>query len=212
MTNYDAAFRRVRAGHVDGLEVDELVAGFWSGYPLQNLRNLLNGENPEVVAKATWILSELSYKGASLLDECRHLIRHSHRETRFFVMDAILVNAAAEHSDLIASALELMEDDDGGVRWKALDFASRLSRSQIEAVARSQPSHRYQPDLEWLLQNDARPAQDEVVARLQSDNPQERRFGAIAAARMVKDDPEPLNLACESQDREVKEFALDYAR
>ena len=210
MKNTDAAFQRVRAGHVDGLEVDQLLTAFWSGYPLQKLRELLNSENPEVVAIATWILWELSDKGAPLLDKCRDLLSHSHSNTRFFVLDTILVNATPERADLIAGALQLLDDDNAGVRWKALDFASRLSRAELEAVCRFKMPYRYQSHLEWLLQVDLDPERKEVIARLQSDDFQERRFGAIAAARMAHIDAEPMNIARQSQDENIRGVASDF--
>lgn len=194
-----------------GVLANDLLDEYHRGYPLENLRPLLAHSDQNVVETGAWIASELGSRGSSLLGDVAHLLSHVRRNVKFDVIDCVLLWADSYHGDLLASAVKLLNDPDSPVRWKAMDFLSSASRSQLEAAlarleATEPNSSSVAPGVRWLL---AREAEDptKVKAALQSGDATLRMFAVVAARRIASFDVQPLRYAASLDDQDVKRFA-----
>src|SRR5882672_288042 len=66
-----------------GVLMNDLLAEFHRGYPLENLRFLLQNDNTELVKVGAWIASELGEKGKPLLNDVSPLLQHPKSRVRF---------------------------------------------------------------------------------------------------------------------------------
>jgi hypothetical protein len=193
---------------------NELLREFQRGYSLENLRPLLHSENERLLNTGIWIASELGEKGKPLLSDVSPLLSHPARRVRYFAIDCILLWAGPSNGRELALAVTLMEDNDSAVRWKAIDFLSRASREQLRAALShlevTEPKSTSVAGLAWLLgPSGTNPKQ--VVSALQSPNDLLRKYGAVAAARMFKENREPFTYAQSIDDPEIRRFTERYA-
>ena len=103
----------------------------------------------------------------------------------------------------------MMEDADPGVRWKALDFLTRASVSQLKAalgaLRSSEPQSIHAQGLEYLL-NPASSDPETAVSYLNSHDGLWRKYGLIAAARLPDRSNEALAHASLVDDADVQVF------
>ena len=195
---------------VAGAWMNDLLGEFHQGYPLSNLRPFLLNQNQDIAEVGAWIASELGKKGEPLLNVVSGLVKHQNWRIRFYVIDCILLWAGPSAESELASAVNLVNDPIPNVRWKTMDFLSRASRQQLEAalsfLKTSKPNSKDARGLQWLLGSDASNPEG-VMAALQSNESQIRKYAVVAARRMSKDEREPLLYAVSLDDADVKHFA-----
>src|SRR5438132_8851986 len=126
----DVLIERIRQGG-NGEAARELIRELAAGYPVANLRRLFQSELDEAVKTGAWIASELGERVVPLLGDLSGLLRHRLPYVRAFALDAILMAASANNGDVIAEAVRLIDDQDEGVRWKAMHFLARASVQQL---------------------------------------------------------------------------------
>jgi HEAT repeat protein len=193
-----------------GVLMNDLLAEFHRGYPLDNLRRLLVDSNPDVVTVGTWIASELGEKGSPLFGDISHLIGHPEKKVRFSAIDCVLAWGKPSNKAEVASVIKLLNDPDPGVRWKVMDFLSRATRELLEGASSfielTEPDSVNVHGLLWLIGLHASDPMD-VKHFLQSQDPLLRKYGVVAARRMSKNNREPLLYATSLSDPDVKNFA-----
>lgn len=189
---------------------NELLREFNRGYPVERLRTFLRSDDENLLSTGLWITSELGERGKQLISDTFPLLRHPTKRVRFWALDCLLW-ASASDGKALASGIDLMDDPEPAVRWKALDFLSRASRGQLGAalsyLSDTQPNSEYTHGLRWLLDSGANETGEVVSALKQNDDPVVRRYGAVAAARMSEQNPEPLVYASSIDDGDVSDFA-----
>ncbi len=194
-----------------GILSNELLREFQRGHPLDDLRPLLRSDDGDVIATAIWITSELGEKCRPLLSDVVPLLAHPLKRIRFWALDCLYWTVPKDGCNLV-EAFKLLEDPEPGVRWKALDVLSRLSKEQVQAAAscldaKSSDSPHLQ-QLRWLISSDAsRP--DGIKSTLRSADQIVRKYGVAAAARLRKEHPELLVYASNLDDPDVGKFASD---
>jgi len=193
-------------------DANELLREFQLGYPLSNVRRLLDSEQPHAIKTAAWIISELGQAAAPLSAEIAILIRHSLRYARFFALDAVLVNASPAHGSLIRDAIRLINDDDDAVRWKTMWFLSRVTPQQLRAALRGDVDIKSARLIKWLLDVSSKDHESDIIAALGHSDQCERRFAVAAAARVATQTRIPLERAATSGDREISSFAHEELR
>jgi len=191
-----------------GVIMNDLLSEFHRGYPLENLRPLLQSQNPDIVNIGAWIASELGEKGSPLLPYVLPLLQHPAKNVRFSIVDCILLWAT--DGAQLAAVTSLLDDPESGVRWKAMDFLSRATMEQLQAalsyLEHAEPNSTYVRGLRWLLSSDASDA-NAVKAALQNENALLRKYAVVAASRMSKADREPLSYAASVKTPDVQNFA-----
>jgi hypothetical protein len=191
---------------------NELVTEVWQGYPVENLRRLLQSSNAEAVKTGAWIASELGHLAAPLLLDTPALLQHPNSYVRFYALDIVLVNASTWHGELIATAIGLIQDSDKGVRWKSMHFISKASTDQLRAGRRHLTHHALAANLNWLLRSTNIAGTNDIVQRIAADDPLGQRFAAAAAARISDQTIEPLERAAASPEEDVSSFAASELR
>jgi len=190
--------------------MNQLLTEFHRGYPLENLRPLLLSRSEEVVTIAAWIASELGRKGKPLLRDVLTLLRHQAKKIRFSTIDCILAWAGPSDGIALASVITLTDDPEPGVRWKVMDFLARATPQQLQAalnyLEETAPKCPYLKALRWLLGPQSRHP-EEVTAFIQSQESICRKYGAVAAVRISKENRGPLFFASSVDDVDVRDFA-----
>ena len=189
---------------------NDLVKEFHRGYPLTNLRPLLRSPQAALVSAGVWIASELGEKGKPLLNDVSPLLRHPEKDVRFEAINCLLVWAAPSNPAELASVIKLVDDPERSVRWKAMDFLARASKEQLQAglsdLQVSEPNSARVRGLQWLLSPEALDVEG-VTTALQSSDAAFRKYGAVAARQLSKDNKAPLLYAASVADPDVKNFA-----
>src|SRR5438128_9103154 len=178
-----------------GILANDLLGEFHRGFPVENLRKLLSSSDEEVVKTGVFIVSELGNKAVPLLADVVRLLKHPTKMVRFDSVDSVLTCAAPSNKAELASVIPLVDDTEGGVRWKAMDFLCRASEEQLEAalsfLSETEPGSTHLRGLRWLLSERGHDA-DEVMQFLQSRDALVRKYGVVAAVRMAKRNADPL--------------------
>lgn len=189
----------------------ELLEEIFAGYPRKEVRKLIQSRNAKALRAAAWIISELGDDIGTLTDQLADLLANHDRYVRFFTLDAVLLNGAPHDAELLAAAVALIEDPDSAVRWKAAGFLSRVSPEQLLAASSRIPAgDRLRSSIAWLA--DVAPSPEEadlerIREGLAAADRRDRLVSAAAAARVAGASPETLELARDSPDPEVADFA-----
>ena len=188
--------------------MNDLLSEFHRGYPLDNLRPLLHSKDQNVVKIGAWIASELGEKGHLLLPDVLPLIHHPASNVRFSIIDCILLWGT--DGAQLSAVTDLLDDPDGGVRWKAMDFLSRARRDQLQTMLSyfeaRKPQSWHARGLRWLLSPDASEVA-KVKVCLMDKNALIRKYGAVAATRMSQSSRSALSYALSVNDPDVQNFA-----
>jgi hypothetical protein len=192
-----------------GVLSNELLREFQRGYPLVDLEYMLKSDDNDVVAVAIWITSELGEKCRPLLRSVIPLLDHPFQRVRFWALDCLLWASPEKGCDF-AHGIALLNDPEDGIRRKVLDLLFRMSDEQLRAALSCSEGNRLSPGasdgLRWLLSDDGR-LSDRIMDGLRSSDSDLRKFAAVGAARLSKQDKEPLHLASKLDDVDIAKFS-----
>ena len=211
----DQMISRLLHGDVGGGELaNELLREFQSGYPVNKLRLVVRSPHAKVVEVGIWIASELGADAKPLLPDIVGLLQHQSLKVRFFALDCLTSNAQPEDAWAVNRGLDLIEDPELSVRWKALMFLATapevVLRSAYNELAANTMSMKRR-GLENLLYALTSHNFAVIGPGLTHNDATLRRYAAAAAARVAPVDQGPLLQAMASSDATVKQFALDMA-
>lgn len=214
-TEGDELLSRLLRGEEDGGELENrLLDELHEGYPLSKLRLLLKANDGKTVAAGMWIASELGAGARPLFADIAGLIHHPRWQVRFFALDCLVTCSQPEDTLAVNLGLDLVEDPEPSVRWKALVFLATVPdtvlRAALSAPAAKQSDLRTK-GLHLVLNSAVSHNTAAIVSGLASSDALIRRYAAAAAARLVHRDAGPLKQATESADPTIKQFAIDMA-
>jgi hypothetical protein len=197
--------------HEQGRAYD-LLQEYFAGLPVGTLRPLVRHENELVRRAAIWILSELGAGASSLLDEVVPLITSRDRYLAYHALEIAIVCAIGERVDRFAAITRGLEHDDEVIRVLTMRLLSNADQTQLEAghvqAATSGLAEAHRLGLERLSrQTSLEP--DAVTGMLAAGDPLLRRYGAIAARRLMGRFPELMAAAAASPDADVGRFARE---
>lgn len=196
----------------DGKLANQLLEQFHRGAPVDYLRPLLLSSDPRLASSGAWIASELGEKGNALLEVVVNLLEHGDKRVRFWVIDCVLLWAGSSQQRELSKVIRLIDDPEKAVRWKVMVFLSRASEDQLKAALgwfqRMEPESANVRGLQWLLGPKGTEV-EAVEAMLQNSESVMRKYGAVAAVRMAKENRDPLAVAALSNDSEIAEFVAD---
>lgn len=187
----------------------DLLVEFQRGFPVKNLLRLIRSEKEGAVRVAVWIASELGEQSAPLVPELQGLLQHPAKYVRFFALDAILASASEDRGDALAAAVSLVEDIEAAVRWKALQFLARAEPGQLRGSLHAMQDTKLCGLVEWLIAATVKSKSQEIITRIDDPDPVARIFAVAAARRLAESDPSPLIYGAQSQDAEVRSFAVE---
>ena len=210
-SNAEALIATIAGGRNDEA-AHALLAEFFAGLPIVELRPLLLSENEETVKTAAWIASELGGNAQPLLPELEELLGHPSKYVRFFLLDAVLAAATDANGPLIAKAVGLISDPEVSVRWKTMNFLTRANPAQLVAACAPLAGTATADLVTWLVDLRKPSASALIAERLRADDRTTRLFAAVAAARIAADGSSALQNAAQSTDSEVSSFAQEQLR
>ena len=205
----DQLIERIRHGG-NGEAAQELIHELATGYPVVNLRRLLESELDHAVKTGVWIASELGERVVPLVGDLAGLLHHRLAYVRAFALDAILMAASPNNGDVVAEAVRLIDDPDEGVRWKTVQFLSRASVAQLRASVKHLTDIRHATLTRWLLEVTSNVRVADIIQRIDDVMASQRLFAAAAAARVERTTLVPLRHAAESRDAEISSFAREW--
>jgi hypothetical protein len=213
----DELLSRLLRGEVGGGELENRLLGeLHKGYPVSKLRLLLKAKDDKIVAAGVWLTSELGADARALLDDIVELIRHPSMQVRFFALDCLVACAGPEDERAFNLGLDLIEDPEPSVRWKALAMLATAPDAVLRAAAQNvlvsdERSGMRRRGLQLLLDSAGSHDTMAITLGLANSDAVLRRYAAAAAARVARRDPGPLRQAMESTDPTIKQFAADMA-
>lgn len=189
----------------------KLLQEVFAGYPIDNLRRLLNCDQVGALESGSWIISELGYPAAiSILDEIEMLLDNESSTVRFWAVEAAHAYATSPHGAIIAKAIRLITDSDDSVRWKTFHFLSWASDEQLRVSIPHLRDGALKHLTEWLLEDGQDAARTSAISNgLASEDHLTRVFATVAAVRIIEIDRSLLELAVSSSDEEVSSFARE---
>lgn len=192
----------------NGGAANDLVSAFYAGYPVEQLRLLLESGDEHVLKTGVWIASELGNRAAPVLDDVAPLLNHSSDYIRYYALEAIATNASAAHDHVLARAVQCVRDPNAEVRAQALRCLSWMTDEQINRCIASTDDPALRILLAWLLDLQATESRtQDIVHRLVDADPLVQRFAVVAARRLGPFDPMPLQRAAFAAESDVRQFA-----
>jgi hypothetical protein len=193
---------------------EELFQAYSRGwYPLHTLHPLLASENHLVRHEAAWIASELGRWGCPLLHHVIPLIDSGDRYLKYQALNVAILCSVGNNVKEFVHVARCLDDSDEVIRVLAMRFVTNADQSQLQAglIAAGGDgalgiAHR--TGLERLSKYDALELED-VEVMLADRDPLTRRYGAIAAKRLMKKWPELIDAAATVPDQDVSRFARE---
>src|SRR5262245_58104236 len=191
----------------------KLAEAYFRGHPVHTLRPLLASENLLVRREAAWIASELGALACSLIHQVIPLIYSGDRRQIYRALQVAIVCSTGENVKEFVHVARSLENDDEVIRVLAMRLVTNADQSQLRAgLAVSGGdgvlSKAHRTGLERLSKCDALELR-EVQLMLADQDPLIRRYGTIAAKRLLKKWPELINAAVTVHDRDVSRFAKE---
>ncbi|AKT39176.1 hypothetical protein [Chondromyces crocatus] len=199
-----------RRFHERGAPYGLLQFYFEGRLSLETLRPLLKSDDVFVQATASFIASELGHVAQPLIDDIIPLLGAPMARVVWDAMDSLTVCATGEHLATFAHVVGMLASRDDTLRKHAMSLVSRAELPQIEAAlctfeARMPRDDHHERGLAVLM--DARQVDAEKIITLMRDpSPLLRRYGAIAAKRLLRQLPELIELAGTSDDPDLRDF------
>ncbi|XXT17244.1 hypothetical protein WME94_44165 [Sorangium sp. So ce429] len=187
-----------------------LLQRYFAGLPLDTLRPLLRSDNVFVQRTASFIASELGSKISSVIDDVVPLVNSSDMHVQWYAMEALTVCARGEHVEKFAHVVEMLENPESPLRRLAMRLVANAELPQLEAARRhfefaGQRHGKHQQGLLALIAgNRIGPAV--IVAMLGDGDALVRRYGAIAARRLMREYPDLISHVRSTEDPELHNF------
>lgn len=195
--------------------LNDLLECFYDGYPVSNLSRLASSEDQETVRDAAWLTSELGSRACELYDELKILVGHEDSKVRFCMADCVLLCSGRDDGETIAKLVRWVEDQDAGLRWKAMDTLVRLGDEQFEAAREwlesADAEDAYQKGLKLILSDAVLRNSFEAIRRaVISGSDVLKRLAFVAAIRNHLGPHKLQELVSLSHDNDILEFHDDY--
>ena len=167
----------------------DLLQAYFEGFPVHTLRPLLKNEDPFIQRAAIFVASELGVESRDLIDDIIPLLASGDRYFQYNAMEVLAVCCEGVHSEKFVHVIFRLESDDDVLRALVMRLVSRADVSQLEAagrfVARDVSLQSHQEGLRILAAGES-VEPGAVVAMIRTADPLLRRYGAIAAKRLLK--------------------------
>lgn len=187
-----------------------LLQSYFAGLPLDTLRPLLRSDDVFVQRAASFIASELGGKASILVDDIVPLVSSMDRNVQWYAMEVLTVCSEGKHAEKFAYVVRMLESDDGTLRRLAMRLMASADVSQLEAARRLFETHggSHETHQQALLTLAAGTRVEPLVVTtmMKDADALVRRYGAIAARRLVREHPNLIVEARASDDPDLRNF------
>jgi hypothetical protein len=188
----------------------ELLQAYFEGLPLETLRPLLQHQDEHVQRAAVFIASELGIEAYDLVQDVIPLLHTGNRYLQYNAMEVLAVCGEDDQATAFAHVVTMLESEDNVLRGLAMRLISRADSSQLDAsrqfFEKQYPGQRaHLQGLDALVAgNGVDPAL--IIEMIRGVDPLLRRYGAIAAKRLVQQFPYLITEMVSSNDPDLVEF------
>lgn len=187
-----------------------LLQRYFAGLPLDTLRPLLRSDNVFVQRTASFIASELGSQASGVIDDVVSLVSSSDMHVQWYPMEALAVCARGEHVEEFAHVVEMLANTEVPLRRLAMRLVANAELPQLEAARRhfessGQCHGTHQQGLLALIAG-SRIGPAVIVAMLGDGDALVRRYGAIAARRLMREYPDLISQVQSTDDPELHDF------
>lgn len=190
-----------------------LLLLYFKGLPVETLRPLLRSEDVAVQRSAAFVASELGNASRRLVDDIIPLLSSTDRHVSWYAMEVLTVCCKGEHTEKFAHVARMLESGDDALRGLAMRLVSNADVSQLEGARRyfdaPDSCHRTHVIALHTLVTAHRVEPAVVTAMMHDADPLIRRYGAIAAKRVLKEFPHLITEAGSSDDSDLRKFHED---
>jgi hypothetical protein len=187
-----------------------LLQAFFGGAPIEALRPLLKSDLFFVRRVGVFIVAELGIGARDLLDDVVPFLQASDRYLQYYTMEVVAVCAQGSQAPRFALVVQMLDNEDEGLRQLAMRLTSRVDALQIEGAKSwfTAGGPRQDVHIRGLDVISAGQTMDPTVvsAMICSIDPLTRRYGAIAASRLIDKVPSLMNEVESSSDAELRAF------
>ena len=195
----------------DGRLSNDLLDEFHRGYPIENLKLLINSDLLSARGTAAFIATELGLKVTPLLKEIASLLDMPTPRARYDAMETLWKCSTHRDGWAMGAVLHCLEDPWPGVRSGAIDAVRLADRKALLAGFKYLKTEC--PETVYSLFGNAflrveRGKMEVLESLMKHEDPIARRFavGLATRPRLVVDETR-LQIALKSSDREISEFA-----
>ncbi|MGK4009218.1 hypothetical protein WMF31_41850 [Sorangium sp. So ce1036] len=187
-----------------------LLQRYFEGLPLETLRPLLRSEDAFVQRAASFVASELGGKASSVIDDIVPLVSSTDRHVQWYAMEVLAVCGKGEHAEKFAHVVRMLRSADDALRRLAMRLMANADISQLDAVRRyfEHWGQRYETHRQALMTLTVGDSIDPVTVAtmLRHEDALVRRYGAIAARRLVREYPDLMSQVRSSEDPDLRSF------
>lgn len=187
---------------------NELLNECWDGYPVERIRALLRSNVEGAVKAGVFIASELAKRSRPLLNDIEPLINHQDNWVRGDAIDTVNLAATVDHGEIVAHAIEQINDSRRGIRGRTFTLLAASTRERLEAALEFIQDTGAKEALRSALDEEVTVSSDEIRSRLADQSQLVRLFGLLGAARISNLRADDLLAAAETDDEEIRSFAL----
>lgn len=198
----------------DGVRLNNLLDYIRNNRAIDDLKLLIDSNDESLVRASAWLASELGSECCSIFDKLADLIDSEDAKVRFNIIDCVLLCASKNHSIALKKTLMLLQDEVASVRWKVLDFITKMSSPQISALNEElflDCDNNFLEGLNFLIKSDSENFCFEVIKRhLNSGSDILGKFSVAVAIRENCTRKSLIELYEFSENEEIKDFLYDY--
>lgn len=190
----------------------ELLQTYFSGASISTLRPLLRSSDLIVQRAAAFVVSELGAEGIQVLDDVVSLMESNDRYLVFHAMESVAECARGARASEFMHIVAKLEDPDDVLRSLSMFLMSNAEASQLAAACALIEGGKLHSDHKEgiCLLMDASAPDEAVHTLVHSDKPLNRRYGAVAAARLYDRSPRLIDEAQASEDADVVSFVRSF--
>jgi hypothetical protein len=181
---------------------NDLLIQFLRGYPIENLRKLLDHEDERIIRVGLWIASELPGKIEPILEKIKTFSNSNNSKFRYIMLDILACESITE---LFYCVLESMDDPEIVVQRKEIDIMINLSLDNLKNIYKSIEIRDATSVHKGYLQLLIGEASRDVIDRCLNDkNSISQKYGLIAAARSYGSFSDLVVVAANSENPSVR--------
>lgn len=190
----------------EGLAYD-LLKAYFEGLPVNTLRPLLSSNNSLVQRAAVYVASELGSQAKDLVYDVIPLLDSEDRYLKYHAMEVLAVCCEGERAKEFFHVVKVLESDDDVLRALAMRLVSRVDLSQIEGARRIFDSRHQTHSHSLAILAEGKQVDPAIIISMIHDvDPLIRRYGAIAAKRLIAEFPNLMKEMQSIDDPDLRNF------
>ncbi len=193
----------------------QLLQEYFDTLSLDTLRPLLLNDDRFVRRAAVWVTSELGIEASSLIQNAIPLVNDGDRYIEYHALEIVMVCSVGENVEEFVHVVHSLLSNDDVIRSLCMRLVANANVSQLKAAIHffedenldsSGTLHRQ--GLSNLVKLESLDS-EEVLSLIADIDPLTRKYGVIAAKKLVHKFPELIKQASTSEDPDIRKFSQE---